>query len=214
MKCPWCQIAFHVKEDDWESTTISDDRGSISEWTCSMTFCPDCRRLIVMLIDASGLDEEVIYPYAAMPINIGLEIPESLRADYLEAVRVLQISAKASAALSRRVLQGLLNEQGYGGGNLAKQIDSVLTESDPDKGLPLTVRKKIDAVRNFGNFSAHPITDVTTLQIIDVDPEEAEWCLEIVSELFDHYYVRPAEDTRKLAELNQKLADAGKPPTK
>ena len=72
----------------------------------------------------------------------------------------------------------------------------------------------MDAIRNFGNFSAHPITDVTTLQIIDVQPEEAEWCLEIISDLFEHYYVKPAIDSQKLADLNQKLANAGKPPTK
>ena len=62
----------------------------------------------------------------------------------------------------------------------------------------------MDAVRSFGNFSAHPVNDVTTLQIIDVEPDEAAWCLEIIEALFDHYYVRPAANAEKLANLDQK----------
>ena len=69
----------------------------------------------------------------------------------------------------------------------------------------------MDAIRIFGNFSAHPLSDVTSLQITDVEPEEAEWCLELVERLFDHYYIRPAMDERRLAELNEKLTQAGKP---
>ena len=211
MKCPWCQVAFHDKEDDWESATIMDDRGSISEWSCSMTFCPDCGKLIVILTDPSGLDPEMIYPRSRVPVSLGPEIPTLLQADYIEAVGVLPISAKASAALSRRVLQGMLKDQGYLGSDLSKQVDAVVNETEPNRMLPLAIRGKVDAIRNFGNFSAHPITDLTTLHVIDVEPEEAEWCLEIVSALFEHYYTRPAEDRKKLEELNQKLASAGKP---
>jgi hypothetical protein len=113
--------------------------------------------------------------------------------------------------LSRRVLQVILREQGYDERDLAQQITSVLGEKRSNKVLPTSLRNHIDAIRNFGNFSAHPVTDVTTLQVIDVEPEEARWCLEIVERLFDHYYVRPATDTKLLAELNEKLIQAGKP---
>jgi hypothetical protein len=36
-------------------------------------------------------------------------------------------------------------------------------------------------IRNFGDFLAHRITDQTTLQIIPVEPEEAEWLFEYPS---------------------------------
>jgi hypothetical protein len=72
----------------------------------------------------------------------------------------------------------------------------------------------VDGIRNFGNFSAHPISDVTSLQIIDVEPEEAEWCLEILEGLFDHFYVGPAAAAKKKAALDAKLAAAGKPASK
>jgi hypothetical protein len=72
----------------------------------------------------------------------------------------------------------------------------------------------VDAIRTFGNFSAHPITDQTTLQIVAVEPNEAEWCLEILEDMFDHYYVRPAHAAARKADLDAKLAAAGKPPSK
>ena len=63
----------------------------------------------------------------------------------------------------------------------------------------------IDAVRQFGNFSAHEKKSLRTLQIIDVEPGEAELCVEIVEGLFEHYYVRPVIETEKLEKVNEKL---------
>ena len=78
----------------------------------------------------------------------------------------------------------------------------------------LAVSNTLDAIRNFGNFSAHPITDQTTLQVIEVEDHEAEYCLDILDACFDHYYVRPAEAARKRQALDDKLKAAGKPPSK
>ena len=126
----------------------------------------------------------------------------------------MPISPKASAALSRRVLQSILRDQGYTSRDLAKQIDDLLRETHTDKVLPTSLRNSVDAIRKFGNFSAHPVTDKTTLQIIEVETEEAEWCLEIVESLFDHYYVRPAAEAKRQENLNKRLQQAGQPPTK
>jgi hypothetical protein len=128
----------------------------------------------------------------------------------VEACVVLPLSAKASAALARRCLQAVLQENGYKARNLAKQVDRLLKA----KVLPTHIHKNVDAIRNFGNFGAHPINDKTSLQIIDVEPHEADWCLEILEALFDHFYVGPAAAAAKKAALNAKLSAAGKPPTK
>lgn len=87
----------------------------------------------------------------------------------------------------------------------------LLKESDPKKAIPTSLRETVDAIRNFGNFSAHPINDVTALQIIEVEEHEAEWCLDILDEMFDHFYVRPAQAAAKKAALNAKLTSANKP---
>lgn len=139
---------------------------------------------------------------------------QGISADYREANLVLPISPKASAALSRRCLQAVLTGAGYTDRNLADQVQKAIDEVSASKALPPALRDSLDAIRNFGNFSAHPITDLTTLQIIDVEEGEAEWCLELLTELFDHYYVRPALAAERRAALAAKLATAGKPAMK
>jgi hypothetical protein len=97
---------------------------------------------------------------------------------------------------------------------LVKQVAAFIDETDPQKVAPQSLRETVDAIRNFGNFSAHPIDDKSTLQIIDVEPHEAEWCLDILDELFEHFYVRPSEAAARKAALNAKLSAAGKPQAK
>ena len=217
MQCPKCLIAFHESEEQWESFTLSSNQQFLWDWVCNCIACPTCNEIIVKIAKAgSGVIDSyrVIHPSSPNAAPIISDVPRHLSTDYIEAHGVLPLSPKASAALSRRILQSILSEQGYHARNLVGQIDAVLEEKDPDRILPLELRNNIDAVRNFGNFSAHPVTDITSLQIIDVDPEEAEWCLEIIKGLFEHYYVRPAANAERLADLNEKLQQAGKPPAK
>jgi len=177
--------------------------------------CPSCKKEIVKLVDRnSNRDLHLIYPRFPTRNAIPTEVPEEVSKDYKEACAVLTVSAKASAALSRRCLQKILSDHGYKAKNLSKQVDKVLNESDASKALSPALVMTIDAIRNFGNFSAHPITDITTQQIIPVEPHEAEFCLEVVEEMFDHYYVRPALAAKRKAALNAKLATGGKPPSK
>ena len=141
-------------------------------------------------------------------------MPPDIKDDYEEACKVLPLSPKASAALSRRCLQAILQEHGYTQRDLVQQVDALLNETDPTKAIPTALRQTVDVIRNFGNFSAHRITDQTTLQIIPVEPEEAEWCLNILEDMFDHYYVKPAQAAARKAALDAKLAAAGKPPSR
>lgn len=223
MNCPYCSIAFHAQ---WEGFDIRASAENGIRWHCEITVCPQCNTPLanfekneVSYSPDVGYSYRLLGDFTAYPIMpaetlVDDHVPDILARDYKEAWAVLPYSSKASAALSRRVLQALLQEQGYTAASLAQQIDAVLNEADPAKVLPNNIKRNVDAIRNFGNFSAHPITDVTSLQVIEVESQEAEWCLEIVEGLFDHYYVRPASDAKKLADLNAKLVQAGKPPAK
>ena len=121
---------------------------------------------------------------------------------------MLSDSEKASAALSRRCLQMLLRERaGVKPTNLDNEIQQILDS----KQLPSHVAESIDAVRVVGNFAAHPIKSQSTGSIIDVEPGEAEWLLDVVESLFDFYFVHPAKIAAKRQALNNKLKEAGKP---
>ena len=124
---------------------------------------------------------------------------------------MLDASPKASAALSRRCLQNLIRSTtGIKQGDLSTEIQQVL-----DSGkLPSQIAENIDAIRNIGNFAAHPTKSATTGEIVPVEPGEAEWNLDVLESLFDFYFVQPARAQAKRDALNKKLADANKLPIK
>jgi hypothetical protein len=139
------------------------------------------------------------------------EVPHSIQDDYNEACLVAQISPKASAALRRRCLQNLLRDVAMvKPSDLSKEIQEVI-----DSGkLPSHFVESIDAIRNIGNFAAHPAKSKSTGEIVAVEPEEAEWNLDVLESLFDFYNVQPAVLAKKCVALNAKLQEAGKPPMK
>ncbi len=91
--------------------------------------------------------------------------------------------------------------------DLAKAIEEVID----NRAVPSDISASLDAVRNIGNFSAHPNKSQNTGEIVDVEPIEAEWCLDTIEILFDYYFVKPANIKQRTVALNMKLADAGKP---
>jgi hypothetical protein len=228
MQCPHCGIHFH---DNWDLFRLQRERSAVramkfedsderAYWHFRTAHCPGCQDFTIELGPATAEREmkpngwAQVYPMGTNRGPVPPEVPPDIAKDYIEACNVLPISAKASAALSRRCLQNMLHAAQYRAKDLAKEIDLLLDEPDPRKALPHKLRETVDAIRNFGNFSAHPIDDKTTLQVIDVDPEEAEWCLEVIEELFEHFYVGPEMAKAKKAALNAKLAAGGKPPAK
>jgi hypothetical protein len=228
MKCPRCTIHFH---DNWQHGRFSRGGGVIysgegneeTVWIYRSAQCSKCKGFTIEMAQefTQGppkghlvADWRRFYPIGANRGPVPPDVPADIAEDYVEACNVLPISAKASAALSRRCFQNMLHAHSYKARDLSKEIDLLLNEPDPKKALPHRLRETVDGIRNFGNFSAHPIDDKTTLQVIDVEPHEAEWCLEIIEDLFEHFYVGPAAAKAKKDALNAKLAAAGKPPSK
>ena len=137
------------------------------------------------------------------------EVLADLAADYSEACLVLPDSEKASAALCRRCLQNLLRQKaGIRLGDLAGEIQAVLDS----RQLPAHLAEELDAVRNIGNFAAHPLKATNPAEIVAVEPHEAEWSLNILESLFDFYFDHPARAKAKRDALNAKLQNMGRPP--
>ena len=218
IECPHCLVKVHV----WWSVTPLGEWPGIKGlgWQIVHASCVNCKERIARLVNTVTTGpggqalrtefDRFVYPLRRKRRAIDSEsISPALKEDYLEACEVLEISPKASAVLSRRTLQGILKEQGYDSGNLYKQITDVLAE-DGQAALPDSLRETIDVIRNFGNFSAHPITHETTLQLVDVEPNEADWCLRIIEELFRHYYVESDRLRKRIEETRAKIEAHGK----
>ena len=138
MKCPHCIVSFHA---DWTETILNIPNGVDTQWSSRAAVCPSCKHPVIKLLEKQRVDHgymrrkisRIVHPRFPIRTLFDATVPESFRSDYVEACHVLEASAKASAALSRRVLQSILTDQGYKSSNLAEQIDSVLAESDPKK---------------------------------------------------------------------------------
>ena len=216
-KCPHCSTAINI---EWEETSTfldleSDERGA----DILVGQCPECGELIVILRRGSVSksefphlvsieSEQVVYPaFTIRPVE--LEFSEPYRNDFAEACAVLNISPKASAALSRRILQTILHQElGINRRSLAQEIEEFISRPD----IPAHLSKAVDAIRNVGNFAAHPLKDTHTGQIVDVEPGEADWLLDVLEALFDFVFVQPKRLEERRKRLNEKLQKLGKPP--
>lgn len=179
--------------------------------------CPACGKDIVHVrgyIPGQGIENGVLLNGVVFPKGINrsplsAEVPEEFADDYRQAALILNDSPMASAAVSRRLLQHLLVKLGKATKkDLAHQIDELLPT------FPGDIRPLVDAIRNLGNIAAHPMTSQSTGEIVAVEPHEAELLIDTVEQLFDFYFVRPAEMQKKIDAINAKLKDAGKPPMK
>jgi hypothetical protein len=227
-KCPNCLnsvrfefVAVQTTSAGSHSTSTiyvdapSQNNKEVERLSVTTASCPACGKVILTIeprnenFEEAQVDKEyVVWPLrSARPIP--KEVPMHIRADYEEAALVLNLSAKASAALSRRCLQAVLREEAKANQhNLIAQIEAVIPN------LPSYIAESIDAVRNIGNFAAHPTKSETSGELIGVEPGEAEWNLDVLDLLFDFYYVQPAKVKEKRSALDKKLASAGKPAVK
>lgn len=218
MKCPHCLVSFH---DNVQETPLGEDQ--TSHWTLLKNTCPACGKFIFLLgekYNRSRVQNQnhyynsrvlLCYPKGNSRTPLGPEVPAKFADDYREACVTLGDSPKASAALSRRCLQHLLREKSsVKPGNLINEIQQVI-----DSGkLPSHLTESLDAVRNIGNFAAHPTKSNSSGEIIEVEPGEAEWTLSVLESLFDFYFTQPDLLKKKKEALNKKLGEAGKPATK
>jgi Domain of unknown function (DUF4145) len=181
------------------------------------TACTECHKAIVELgrylrgaaLDKTYKAERRVWPRTIARVPLSLAVPDEYRTDYDEACAVLEVSAKASAALSRRALQHLLRHKlGITKPTLSAELDELLARKD----LPEDIAEDVDAIRHLGNFAAHPERVVATGEIVDVEPHEAEWSLTLLEDLFEHYFVRPEQRLKRRADLEAKLVSAGKKP--
>lgn len=214
MKCMHCLIDYHPNPLE---IGIGDDADGT--WALQVTGCPACNRFNIFMtcnqvVHITGIRAKgpKTADYAVRPNGatrlIPTEVPPAYANDYREAAAVLPYSAQASAALSRRCLQNLIHGHfGIKKHDLYQEISEVIATAN----LPSAVTASIDAVRVIGNFAAHPLKCTATGSVIPVDPEEAEWTLDVLDSLFDFCFVQPAILQAKKVALNAKLTAAGKP---
>ena len=226
MLCPHCQIAIHREPHNATTGAMCEYKFSQYPeihlyWYVSWQICPECRNLIVWLkrirqersldavLEEPDEVERIVEPKLIIKKPPPKEVPSEYADDYREACLVLDLSPKASAALSRRCLQNIIRDKArIKKGTLFAEIE----EMEKSPNVPPYIKGQLHTIREIGNMAAHPTKNQATGEIIDVEPEEAEWNIEVLDTLFDFYFVGPEKEKQKKAALNKKLKDAGKNP--
>lgn len=223
MNCPHgCGVTY-----EGEQAEVFRDRVASSgtvQWHAKVWMCPNCRKPAIELVEAnlnlaalaarkpveegarlrSPEQRWIIWPRRRR--SCPAHVPTELVTLYEEAALILDDSPRSAAALARRALQQVLIEHlDATGRDLEKQIDSVRAQ------LPVPIAQGLHGLRNIGNFAAHPIKSSSTGEIVEVEAGEAEWTLDILEALLTHVFVAPTQLQERLAGLNKKLEDAGKP---
>lgn len=218
MKCPHCNLSISFEEAHEGTWSNNEDDFEVTTYGLSYGHCPSCERLIVIFkqgeqwLEGASLQYketsyEIIYPkFSARQVES--EVPDRYKKDFLESSAVLLVSPKASAALSRRILQDIFHQElKIKKRNLEQEIEEFIQRTD----VPSYLSEAVDAVRNIGNFAAHPLKNTNTGEIVEVEAGEAEWLLEVNEALFDFVFVQPKRLADRKNNLNAKLVGMGKP---
>lgn len=211
MLCPYCQQHFTV-DNNCEFMEIifynKDAKNKKKRLTAGHIVCPNekCKKPIIDIrLDYLDLDqngeisnEEYICSKNIIPgckIKIFPDyIPIQLRNDYEESCKIVELSPKASATLSRRCLQGIIRDFfGITKRTLAEEINAIEDKID------IELWEAIDAVRSMGNIGAHMEKDVNT--IVDIDPGEAKQLIQLIEMLFEEWYIRRYERQKRLKTI-------------
>jgi len=226
MLCPHCATSVKF---DWESTGPVKKIDKTKGYFIIYDTCPNCDDAVIyyalcglvsnggyfdMVTDEEGNfgieSETLIYPNRTKFSQID-NVPGIYIEDYEEALKVLSISPKASAALSRRLLQMILREEyKIKKRTLSDEIEAFINLD----GIPSHLTNAVDAIRMIGNLAAHPEKNSDTGKIVNVEAGEAEWLIEVLEALFDFCFIQPKKLEQRRNELNDKLRILGKPQLK
>lgn len=217
MLCPYCGIGISRNWDEWreDCTSVPAEDGLYDEgYVIVYGYCPECNKLIIRLqrgvgytIDKYGAsltdikEEILLYPKYPLTKQISLYVPQKYTDLYNEASQVNNISPRASATLSRYLLQNVLQEElKIKKRNLGEEI----SELEKDHSIPSTLISMLQVFRRVANFGAHPKKSTNSNEILEIEQGEAEVMLELIEELFDYIFIKPKQQEEFLKKISEK----------
>lgn len=156
--------------------------------------------------ESSPIWEKILQPYIPNAMVLPEYIPKYLREDYYEAYKIIELSPKSSATLTRRCLQGMIRD--FWNIKKSRLIDEI-KELENKAEIDFETKRIMEILRKFGNSGAHLEKDVNL--IIDIKKEDAKILLNLLEELFQNWYIAKHEKEERLKRLEMKLGENKKP---
>jgi len=130
--------------------------------------------------------------------------PEAVAKCFDEACAVIEFSPAASAIMSRKCLEILLKFQGFNERSLKRNLTSASKNGEDIYSFTLFVEFS-RTIQFIGNLAAHPLRSIKEKIFLDIEYEDAEWCLILIRHLIYHYYEMPAEFEQRKMSLTGRL---------
>ncbi len=223
--CPYCDRDTTITNSDYETPsftlTTANSEGK-KYFLATIIVCPNpkCKKFTLTLrmreykiTSGQVHGGDIIKEWNLVPPSSAKVfpdyVPEAICADYLEACLIRDQSAKASATLSRRCLQGMIRDfWGIKKARLVDEIEALEDKTDADTWAA------IDATRKIGNIGAHMEKDINV--IVDVDPGEAQALIGLIELLVKDWYTTRHERKERLNAIvkikdEKEAAKDGKP---
>ncbi|PFX70309.1 hypothetical protein COL35_04340 [Bacillus toyonensis] len=183
--CPRCQV---FAKQNWYRTMLSS--GGILVDHLEISWCEHCSKQSIWF------NKSLIIPDNTLITPPHLDMPESIKLDYLEAASIATVSPRGAASLLRLCLQKLMVELGEKGENINADIASLV-----EKGLAVEVQQALDTLRVVGNNAVHP----GELDL-SADVETAIAIFELINFIIDEQITKK----KKIASLFDKLPAGAK----
>lgn len=202
--CPYCDVTatqfWYGNSTAKSAQLIKDTTLNAYKLSFSNSFCADreikdwlfakcasCKRISVWH------KKEMVHPFCSPVAEPNSDMPEEVKAQYIEASKIAFLSPAASAALLRLGLQLLLKDilEKDSTGNIFKDIK--LLEQHP---IDSNLIKALDIIRISGNESVHP----GTLNLND-NKDDVFYLFDLLNMVCDQFYTQP----RKMEEMYNKL---------
>jgi hypothetical protein len=139
---------------------------------------------------ALWIKDKLIWPAYSIKIDPHPDIPADIKDDFVEAADIVERSPRGSAALSRLIVQKLMNHLGGQGRDINANIASLVKT-----GLEPEIQKALDIVRVTGNNAVHrgeivlkesPGTAIALLQLINLVVERRISTKKRIEEMFEN----------------------------
>lgn len=150
--------------------------------------------------EAIPIWEKTLQPDIQNAIVLPGYIPECLREDYYEAYKIVELSPKSSATLTRRCLQGMIHDFW----NIKKKnLFCEIEELEKNDKIDGETKRILEIIREIGNKGAHLEKDVNL--IVDIEKEDAKVLLNLLENLFQNWYIAKHEQEERIKKLEDKF---------
>lgn len=123
-----------------------------SIWLTNKLPIRNSQNLSVIHLETENASSKLLYPSTLSETPLpNKDMPIEIKETYLEASKVLNLSPRASAALSRMAIEKLVDELDAEGKDLNRKIGNLVS-----KGMPIQIQRMLDSVRVIGNNAVHP----------------------------------------------------------